>query len=440
MSSSEPPSRIPPRHQHQDTKAAREEFSHKKKVEKVREVDPDEETRTKFLKHLREEEEKEGKSPKRPSPYDLYQQKPDTHAGRKSSLKGDLAEGLGKEDIVPDPNPSDPPRVDAPPHEEEKNPEDLPHSEDFWDEVDIPQNRNPSSEMKKAPHGKKTEHPSHKKNQEGLSAEHSAMRGEKKRSEKESAKRDMAEKKKKKDDVPTSAPFSPEKKDLERGKDKSSQKEEKSSPRRGSLQGKKSGELEAVSRSVEDPAEDRVLEDKLSEDKPFDNEQKGFGERRGRDFSKSIDSSTLPPLPASIQTQSFAALQQAAPYLSHETHALFYQLVGTMLIAQNQSGIVRTEIVLNNPSFAHSRFFGSTITIEKYQTAPDSFNIRLSGSPEAVAAYKEGIPDLMNAFQNGNFSFRVNRLEAEYASDRPVFRRREKRKESDSGDLGEGRR
>jgi len=57
MSSTEPPSRVPPKEGGHQSKAAREELSSKGKVEKVREVDPDEETRKrkKFLKHYSDE-------------------------------------------------------------------------------------------------------------------------------------------------------------------------------------------------------------------------------------------------------------------------------------------------------------------------------------------------------------------------------------------------
>jgi hypothetical protein len=90
-------------------------------------------------------------------------------------------------------------------------------------------------------------------------------------------------------------------------------------------------------------------------------------------------------------------------------------------------GISRTEIVLNNPAYAHSRFFGSTITIEKYATAPDSFNIRLTGNNAAVTSFRDHIPSLLAGFQNSNLPFRVHRIEAEYTMERPVYRRKERR-------------
>jgi hypothetical protein len=41
----------------------------------------------------------------------------------------------------------------------------------------------------------------------------------------------------------------------------------------------------------------------------------------------------------------------------------------------------------------------------------------------------------MNAFKNGNFAFKIGRLEVEYTSDKPSFgRKEEKRKKSDFDD------
>jgi hypothetical protein len=111
--------------------------------------------------------------------------------------------------------------------------------------------------------------------------------------------------------------------------------------------------------------------------------------------------------------------------------------VGTIFIAQREPGVTRTEIVLNSPSFANSRFFGATVALEKFSTAPDAFNIELSGSREAVQAFQAQLPSLQAAFQNGSFNFRINRLEAVYSADRPVFRRK-KRSEGGREEAGGG--
>ena len=178
---------------------------------------------------------------------------------------------------------------------------------------------------------------------------------------------------------------------------------------------------------------------------PMKSEEREGGEKRGKKEKEiEIASHSLPSIPTQVQPMAMAATTQAAPYLSPETAALFYQMVGTIYVMVAPPGVTRTEVVLNSLSYANSKFYGATITIEKYATAPDSFNIRLTGSQEAVALFKENIPNLLNAFQNGNFSFKVNRLNAEYTLERPLFRRKERgesKGEGDAagGDLGERR-
>lgn len=146
----------------------------------------------------------------------------------------------------------------------------------------------------------------------------------------------------------------------------------------------------------------------------------------------------LPQFDSSIQPLIQAAVTQAAPYLNPETMALFHQMVGTIYVVNSRPGVSTTEIVLNSPAFKDSKFFGSTITIEKYATAPNSLNIRLSGSNEAVNSFNQNLSSLVAAFQNGNFQFRIGRIETAYQTekvDKPVFRRKEKGEDKDSSDF-----
>ncbi len=114
MSSTEPPSRIPPRQQPQDTKVAREELSSKGKVEKVREVDPDEETRKKrFLKYYKDQDLNE-ETEERPSPFDLYSQKPDV-TDKKRTLGKPPSFGDIEDAAVPGPGSTSPPDLGSQP-------------------------------------------------------------------------------------------------------------------------------------------------------------------------------------------------------------------------------------------------------------------------------------------------------------------------------------
>ena len=164
-------------------------------------------------------------------------------------------------------------------------------------------------------------------------------------------------------------------------------------------------ELSQPDRSLDQPAKPRQMEEKEEE----------------KEAPLQFPTPLL-TMPASIQPVVESAVSGVMSYLHPTTIALFTQMVGTMYVMAAREGVSETEVVLNHPSFANSPFYGSTIIIEKYDIAPDSFNIRLTGNEAAVNSFNENLPNLMNAFQNGKFNFRVNRIEAEYA---PPIRRKE---------------
>ncbi|MBI5272905.1 MAG: hypothetical protein HY861_02865 [Chlamydiia bacterium] len=136
-----------------------------------------------------------------------------------------------------------------------------------------------------------------------------------------------------------------------------------------------------------------------------------------------IDSPSLTPLPDFALPLAQAAAQEAAPYLSPEVLAIYFHAVGTIYSQVSSSGDSETEFVLNSPSFANSKFFGSTISIQKFASAPNQINIRLTGSNEAVNAFNQNIPSLLSLFQRkGRFAFTVNRIDTAY--EKPLFRRK----------------
>ncbi len=146
--------------------------------------------------------------------------------------------------------------------------------------------------------------------------------------------------------------------------------------------------------------------------------------------------SMLPQFSPDIQPAVQAAATQAASYLNPDTMALFQQMVGTIYVMNSRPGVSTTEVLLNSPAFAGSKFFGSTITIEKYATAPNALNIRLTGSTEAVNAFNQNLSSLVAAFEHSKFQFTV-RIETAYKIDkvdRPVFQRKGKGDEKGSKD------
>jgi hypothetical protein len=150
------------------------------------------------------------------------------------------------------------------------------------------------------------------------------------------------------------------------------------------------------------------------------------GKKRGQKEKEEpiqIESPTTTPLPDFYFPMANAAAAAAKPYLGPEALSIYFHMVGTITAMVSPKGDSRTEFVLNAPSFADSKFYGATISIERFATAPYQLNIVLTGSSEAVAAFNQNIPNLYAAFQNGNFSFTINRIEAAYA--KPLFRRKE---------------
>jgi len=131
-------------------------------------------------------------------------------------------------------------------------------------------------------------------------------------------------------------------------------------------------------------------------------------------------------LPTHIENTSSAITAKAHPYLeaSSALPLLFHQMVGTIILMRSR-GVTTTEVILNSPKFASSDLFGARIVIEKYSTAPESYNIRLIGNPRAVAIFDENLESLQAAFKNSSLDFSVNLLRTEYEREKFVFHRKE---------------
>ena len=166
-------------------------------------------------------------------------------------------------------------------------------------------------------------------------------------------------------------------------------------------------------------------------------------EERGKQKPSAEAASVQPPDPLPANSQRVAQIVQTAstPYLTAQTSALFYQMVGTIVfMTSSKTGISTTEVVLNTPAFQNSVFYNTTIQIEKYASAPDSFNIRLTGTPEAIKVFNSNIENLTTAFtlayEDRRVSFRIGRLETALAPERHLIRR--KKEGGGKEDFGRG--
>lgn len=137
-------------------------------------------------------------------------------------------------------------------------------------------------------------------------------------------------------------------------------------------------------------------------------------------------SSAEPTVTQSLQIPSIETTTPPSyAYLHPQVMDLFERMVGVMTILST-SGITETTITLNAPQFAASVFYGAQIIIQEFSTAPNAYNIQLIGAPPAVALFQANANDLMAAFASGNYNFKINRLEAVLpSSERPLFRRKE---------------
>lgn len=176
-------------------------------------------------------------------------------------------------------------------------------------------------------------------------------------------------------------------------------------------------------------------EAKTSKDK-----EDGEGEKQK---AEAISSITLPsPLPSQIEQTVQTAQTAVASYLNPTTAALFHQMVGAILyLAPTTPGISRTEVVLNSQNMLNSPFYNSKILLEKYASAPDSFNVRLTGTPQAVKIFNDNMQGLMSAFtaayHENRLRFRIGRFETAIETERPLIRRKkETGSQDEAGERG----
>jgi len=137
-------------------------------------------------------------------------------------------------------------------------------------------------------------------------------------------------------------------------------------------------------------------------------------------------STVLQEFPPNIATQTEGITSILTPYLHPDIVPLFEKMVGTIIQLQAQ-GVTQTEVMLNSPAFTSSLFFGSSIVLQKYSTAPDSFNIFLKGPTQAVNMFSENLDGLYDAFKKSNIN--IGRLEAQH--EKPLFQRKEKTGDKD---------
>ena len=83
--------------------------------------------------------------------------------------------------------------------------------------------------------------------------------------------------------------------------------------------------------------------------------------------------------------------------LSMEMNALIDKMAD-FIQTESQNGISTTTVSIDMKE-GMSLFHGSELRIDHYDTAPHSFNIQLSGNPEAIDAFQQHLASLQTALQ-----------------------------------------
>ncbi len=126
----------------------------------------------------------------------------------------------------------------------------------------------------------------------------------------------------------------------------------------------------------------------------------------------------------SQQTAEVGGVSKTALATEIQIAALFERMASAMLVMCS-SQEMETTLYLDNLQFASSIFFGSSITIREFSTAPKAFNVEIAGSAAAMALLEASKPELIKSFQASRFNFSVHRIDTQIRADRPVLHRKE---------------
>lgn len=141
-------------------------------------------------------------------------------------------------------------------------------------------------------------------------------------------------------------------------------------------------------------------------------------------------------VPPDMVVQANQMIGSNVSFQSADMQTLLGQIGGTVLVML-RDGITSTEVHLDRPEFENSILFGTKIAIDHYKTAPDSFNIRLMGTPQAVSVYNDNLGQLVAAFQRPDLKFQVARIDVEIdtSSHKGLFKRKNRKGKKDH-DMG----
>ncbi len=112
--------------------------------------------------------------------------------------------------------------------------------------------------------------------------------------------------------------------------------------------------------------------------------------------------------------------------LSPAVFELFDKMVSYITIEHTKSGTTTATVHIEMKG---SVFDGAKLELKRVPTAPNTFNVQLQGTPEAVQLFNASAQDLAAAFQHGKYSFDVNVQRASLLDEYRSKARRVTRKE-----------
>ena len=122
----------------------------------------------------------------------------------------------------------------------------------------------------------------------------------------------------------------------------------------------------------------------------------------------------VPVMPPPPQPQSttptplfLAPTTSSALFFESEEIQQLFERMGLAMTVMQEGGITETILHLSAEEFPHLQ--GTEVIIRQYSAAPLTFNIEFVG--QNVALIEQNIGQLMNAFQAGNYNFRVHRID-----------------------------
>jgi len=159
------------------------------------------------------------------------------------------------------------------------------------------------------------------------------------------------------------------------------------------------------------------LADALSREKILsESEPTSPGTRKEDSFYSLPAPGSVPPF--SPYLSSFTEVQKGNPVSAVPASCtdLFDKLCCEMLVMTGERS-TQTTLVLQTDAFLNSPFYGATVMIEEFSTAPKIFNVSIKGTTEAISLLQTHTASFFRLLETRNFSFAIHRIDTDLLVD-----------------------